>query len=84
MGFCVAKGIKQANSNGATLAYVHYLYQQNLGYKMITNYVSVIRESMKTLRVPYQAWESEVLKAFLTAISRKPIGSTHEISAVSI
>ena len=77
-------GIKKADCYGADLAYVNYLYKQRLGHRAIINYVSVLKQSMKRLCVPCEAWESNSVKLFIRAISKKPNGIRREESVLSV
>ena len=83
MGFCIAYGIRIANCEGAQLAYVNYLHNQGSSYRTIMNYISVLKQSMKRLRVPYGNWESDNIKAFIKAISKKSVGVVRQKSTLS-
>ena len=84
MGFCIAHGIRIADCEAAQLAYVNYLHNQGLSYRTITNYISVLKQSMKHLKVPYGNWKTDNIKVFIKAISKKPVGVVRQKSTLSV
>ena len=66
------------------LAYVNVLYRQRLGHQMIMNYVSVLKQRMKQLRVPCGSWESDNIEAFIKAIGKKPTGTVPPRAVLSV